>query len=125
MPHTHPERLATISASKVEEHFRDLYPIVALVSATRLLQFIEREGLTLLEHRALCANIIRNALPSIEKGPGHDPDNLPSLDADSKVATKASAAQQASTGLADTHQTLSAGVIMPATVHEKHEGAAS
>ena len=71
MPHTHLERLATISASQVEEHFRDLHPIVALVSATRLLQFLEREGLLLHEHRALCASIIRKALPSLENGPGH------------------------------------------------------
>tara|TARA_A100001391_G_scaffold200302_1_gene184591 strand:+ start:1273 stop:1626 length:354 start_codon:yes stop_codon:yes gene_type:complete len=117
MPHTHLERLATISASQVEEHFRDLHPIVALVSATRLLQFLEREGLILHEHRALCASIIRKALPSLENGPGHDPANLPSLHGIEQ--TKES---EPHVPLA---QSMAAGVSTPATVHDKHEDALS
>lgn len=113
MPHTHPERLATISASQVEEHFRDLHPIVALVSATRLLQFLEREGLTLHAHRGLCASIIRKALPSLETGPGHDPSNLPSLHGIEQT--------QESEPRIPLAQTMAAGASTPATMHDKHE----
>ncbi|HBJ29588.1 hypothetical protein [Cobetia sp.] len=117
MPHTHLERLATISASQVEEHFRDLHPIVALVSATRLLQFLEREGLILHEHRALCASIIRKALPSLENSPGHDPANLPSLHGIEQTKESEPRVPLA--------QSMAAGVSTPATVHDKHEDALS
>ena len=117
MPHTHLERLATISASQVEEHFRDLHPIVALVSATRLLQFLEREGLILHEHRALCASIIRKALPSLENGPGHDPANLPSLHGIEQTKESEPRVPLA--------QSMAAGVSTPAIVHDKHEDALS
>ena len=117
MPHTHLERLATISASQVEEHFRDLHPIVALVSATRLLQFLEREGLILHEHRALCASIIRKALPSLENGPGHDTANLPSLHGIEQTKESEPRVPLA--------QSMAAGVSTPATVHDKHEDALS
>lgn len=132
MPHTQPEQLATINTQKVAERFRSLHPIVALVSATRLMQYLEREGLQLTEHRALCADIIRKALPRLEAGPGNDPANVPVLDGAQEVEMllplkEPGAADIPVTAELASPATLSpastaAGASEPATLHDKSRG---
>ncbi len=119
MPHTNPEQLATISAEKVEERFRGLHPIVALVSATRLMQYLEREGLMLQAHRRLCACIIREALPTLEAGPGHDPENLPELNVRASPLQREQALAPAVASFSPQ------GAPTPATVHDKPQGVVS
>lgn len=116
MPHTHPEQLTMIGASQVGERFRNLHPVVALISATRLLQFLEREGLLMVEHRRLCADVIRSALPSLEAGPGHDPANLPPLHGVENGELEK---------MDGSAPSVSAGVSTPATVHDKTQGVVS
>ncbi len=137
MPHTQPEQLATINTQKVAERFRSLHPIVALVSATRLMQYLEREGMQLTEHRALCADIIRSALPSLEAGPGNDPSNVPVLDGAREAEIVPSVAEPAiANGITDdmveaaalappatlNSASVAAGASEPATVHDKPRG---